>query len=109
MTALRRVGVLAVLLLSVAGCEAIVAPSGAISFQPVAITMRIPADMALSVITGLDCNIARLSPGQQYCQRIDHPPAPPFCTHSLAGIDCWTMADPFGYPQRQVADTPFGR
>lgn len=66
---------------------------------------RPPADVGLVPVTELDCSILRLVTGRPYCRVIPPPPSrPPFCTRSLAGVDCWNTVDPFGYYQREVAD-----
>lgn len=64
-------------------------------------------DIGISAITGRDCSVVRLDAGKTYCApRIDTPPPQPFCTRSLARVNCW--ADPYLVPgnQHEVGDTP---
>ena len=57
--------------------------------------------------TSRDCSLVRWDRGQGFCRAPDLPPAPPpYCSRSLAGVDCWT--DPTGLvnPPRPLADGP---
>jgi hypothetical protein len=55
---------------------------------------RTPADAVYSWWTGRDCSLARLDAGETYCRPVEPPPpAPVFCTRSLARVDCWADAD----------------
>jgi hypothetical protein len=107
MTSLRCLALLSVLACGLCGCEAAVAPLAVASLVSIATIKRDPADVVVSLVTGLDCSIVRMARGKNYCQAMAPPPSPPrYCTHSLAGIDCWDSPNPFGYPQREVADGP---
>lgn len=102
---IRAALVLAAALL-LTGCEA-VGPLAAASVGSVVVFKRGPVDIVVSAATGLDCSVVRLSAGRSYCQPPEPPPAPPpYCTRSLAAVNCWDVAYPFGVYQREVADGP---
>jgi len=73
----------------------------------VAVIQRSPVDAVYSLVTGRDCSVVRLDEGKSYCRPVDPPPEiQPFCTRSLAGVDCWQ--DPTTVPghPRPVGDSP---
>lgn len=91
--------------LLLAGCEAagwVAAGTGA----SLAVMQRTPVDAVVSLVTGKDCSIARSDRGQTYCREDPAPQPQPYCTRSLGTPDCWTRPDPFGVPQREIADGP---
>ena len=64
-------------------------------------------DMLVSAARGQDCSIVRLEQGKSYCRPADPPPAPqPFCTRSLAVVDCWSNPQALTGPRIPVADGP---
>jgi hypothetical protein len=68
---------------------------------------RTPADAAYSWWTGRDCSVVRLDQGQTYCRPVEPKPEPqPFCTRTLASVNCWQ--DPATVPGHPhgVADGP---
>jgi hypothetical protein len=68
---------------------------------------RTPADAVYSIITDRDCSVARLDRGESYCRPTLPPPAaPPYCTRSLAAVDCWQDGDSVPGQHRGVADGP---
>lgn len=86
---------LTLLLLSgcVEGAEAV----AAVTVGSVTIIGRTPIDAAHSLVTGKDCSMVRLDQGKTYCRPIEPPPDPqPYCTRSLAVVDCWM--DPAAVP-----------
>ena len=50
--------------------------------------------------------LAALMAALSGCSSEPLPPPQPFCTRSLATVDCWPWPFPFGYYQREVADGP---
>lgn len=98
--------VLLLLLLGLSGCETLGIFAGA-EAASVVVFGRGVTDMGVSAVTGRDCSIVRLDKGQTYCAaRYEAPRPQPFCTRSLARVDCWE--DPALLPRQQpeVADTP---
>ena len=95
--------------LAVAGCDVplyqplgIATAAGAAS---IVLIHRTPIDALYSVISGRDCSIVYLDRLQDYCKPLDVPPPPlPYCTRSLANVDCWT--NPTANLGRPVADQP---
>ena len=98
--------------LTLAGCGApYTAPLGAfwaLNAAAIPVIHRSVPDAAYSAITGRDCSIVRLDQNLTYCRPVEPPPEPPpYCTRSLANVDCWR--DPAALPQPlppQVADGP---
>lgn len=101
--------VLLTVALLLTGCETALGPLAAASVGSIVLIKRSPVDLMVSAVTGLDCSIVRLSANRSYCAPAEQPPAPPpYCTRSLAAVDCWTTPNPFGVYQREVADGPQG-
>ncbi len=64
-------------------------------------------DLVYSGVTGRDCSMVRLDRGDSYCRPVDLPPPPqPYCTRSLAGVDCWTHPELVPNLPPQVAELP---
>lgn len=64
-------------------------------------------DLVYSGVTGRDCSMVRLDRGDSYCRLVDPPlPPQPYCTHSLAGIDCWAQPERMPNLPPQVAELP---
>lgn len=64
-------------------------------------------DLGVSAVSGRDCSIVRLDRRQTYCAPRDPPfDEGPYCTRSLARVDCWV--DPATLPPGSgpVGDTP---
>lgn len=79
-----------------------------VDIPAVVVNGRTGRDAATSETVQMDCSIVRWSVGGSYCKPLEAPSMPPqYCTRSLAGVDCWTRVNPFGYPQRGVADGPW--
>lgn len=96
-------------LLAVAGCNVPwQQPVGAVALAGAAsivIIHRTPIDALFSLVAGRDCSIVYLDQLQDYCKPLDTPPIPlPYCTRSLANVDCWANAS--GGLGRPVADQP---
>lgn len=70
-----------------------------------AVLQRSPIDTIYSLVTGKDCSSLHLERRGEYCRTREVLTAPPFCTRSLAEVDCWTETAPYG-PQRAVSDIP---
>jgi len=81
---------------------------GVANVASVAIIGRTLPDALVSVVANKDCSAVRLEQGKTYCREPEPPPAvPPFCTRSLADVECWPRADTQpGPPRRGVADGP---
>ncbi len=75
------------------------------SVTSLAVLERGVVDAAYSAVTGKDCSLVHIERRGEYCRT--EPAAMPvaFCTRSLADVDCWTVAQPYG-PQQPVAATP---
>ncbi len=73
----------------------------------VAVFGRDVVDIGVSAATGRDCSLVRLDRHQTYCApRETLPPPPPFCTRTLADVQCWTDPERFASPPRQIVDAP---
>jgi hypothetical protein len=73
----------------------------------IAVMQRSPFDAVYSIASGKDCSIVRLDQGKSYCRPVEPPPEQqPYCTRSLAVVDCWR--DPASLPDRppEVGDGP---
>jgi hypothetical protein len=80
---------------------------GAVNVTSIVVIGRTPIDAIYSLSKGKDCSVVRLDEGKTYCRPIEPPPPPqPFCTRSLAVVNCWT--DPANLPDHppSVVDTP---
>ena len=89
------------LLLMLVGCgatpEQLAAGVAGVGFGSVAVIQRTPLDAVVSVVSGRDCSVVRLEQGKTYCRPVEPPPEPqPYCTRSLAAVDCWS--DPASVP-----------
>jgi hypothetical protein len=99
------------MLLLLPGCAPQSEPTGAFAAAnaaSVTVFGRAVSDMVYSGLTGKNCSVVRLEQGKSYCKPLEPPPAaPPFCTRSLGGIDCWSNPEGLnGPPPRGVADGP---
>ena len=73
----------------------------------IAIFHRSMPDMVYSAVTGRDCSVVRLDEGQSYCRPVDPSvPPQPYCTRSLAGVDCWAHPEQIPGLPTQVAQGP---
>jgi len=106
---MRRTRIIAALAsLALASCQAQGPPRPVVVVEAVVVDGRTGRDAAAPQVILMDCSIVRWAVGGRYCRPLEEPPTPPqYCTRSLAGVDCWTRANPFGYPQRGVADGPW--
>jgi hypothetical protein len=83
-----------------------VAVLAGIDAASIAIFGRDVGDLAISTVTGRDCSIVRLDRRQSYCRPTEPPPGPqPFCTRSLARVDCWRNPEALHAPH-PVAEGP---
>ena len=93
-----------------AACSAWIDPSGgfmAANIASVIVFGRAVPDLVVSGFTGHDCSVVRLEQGLNYCREPDGPPAPPpFCTRSLARVDCWARPEELTDHPHSVADGP---
>lgn len=93
-------------------CSAWIDPSGgfmAANIASIVVFGRAVPDLLVSGVTGQDCSVVRLEQGLNYCRDPDPPPAPPpFCSRSLAGVNCWTNPGELTDHPRGVADGPAG-
>ena len=92
-----------------AGCvpAAVVPLTVATLGADVAIFHRTLPDLIYSGITGRDCSLVRVDRGDSYC-RPTAPPVPPqpYCTRSLAGVDCWAHPELMANVPPQVGQGP---
>lgn len=91
-------------------CAAWIEPSGGFAaanvFSVTVFGGAVP-DLIVSGITGRDCGVVRLEQGLNYCRAAEQPPEPPpFCTRSLARVDCWVNPAELTDHPRGVADGP---
>ena len=64
-------------------------------------------DLVYSGVTGRDCSMVRLDRGESYCRTVALPlPPQPYCTRSLAGVDCWAQPERMHNLAPQVAELP---
>jgi predicted small lipoprotein YifL len=103
-----RYRLLALLLLTLAGCAdpgpVVGSVMGANLVSVMLIGRDIP-DAVVSTVTGRDCSIVRLDKGLSYCRLREPPLAPaPYCTKSIGAVDCWRQAPLTMPPTRGVAD-----
>ncbi len=88
------------------GCIAAAAVAGA-DAGTVAIFGRDIVDIGVSAVTGRDCSVVRLDRQQDYCAPREHAPlADPYCSRTLADVQCWSNPEAFVIPPRQITDTP---
>jgi hypothetical protein len=102
-----RAVLLPLLLLPLAGCFE---PNGAfLAANAASVTVfghAIP-DLVYSAVTGKNCSVVRLDQGKTYCTPQEQPPVPPpYCTRSLANIDCWQNPAALPGPPPELADGP---
>lgn len=90
------------------GCTAgVVVPVAGAFGADVAILHRTVLDTIYSALTGRDCSMVRLDRGESYCKPVDPPVPPiPYCTRSLAGVDCWAHPELMPGIPAQVAQGP---
>ncbi len=94
------------LLFALTGCAATQALVG-VEAASVAVFGRDIVDIGVSAVTGRDCSLVRLDRRQTYCAPKEQLPVPPpFCTRTLADVQCWADPEHFASVPRQVADTP---
>ena len=95
-----------VILGSLSGCAAAEGLAVA-DVATVTIFGRDIVDLGTSGISGRDCSIVRLEQGKTYCAPKEQlPPALPYCTRSLADVQCWSDPDHLSPRGRSVADQP---
>ena len=94
------------------GCEvggpALFGYMAGINGAAIPIIHRTVTDAVISAVMQHDCSVVRVDEGKTYCRPYDPlPPPVPYCTQSLANVDCWQ--DPTALPRPippQVADGP---
>ena len=104
---------LPVVLVLLAGCQAVGAPGAPLIAIPAVVEAaslrvfgRTTGDSIVSLFTGEDCSIARIGRGDAYCGQDNAPAPPPMCTRSLGAVDCWTVPPAAWPPYRGVANGP---
>jgi hypothetical protein len=103
-------------LLPFAGCGITPDAAGAVAVGVIAVGVatvatiqRSPADAVYSLFTGRDCSVVRLDQGKTYCRPVEpKPEPPPFCTRTLAAVNCWRDPDTMPGQPHGVADGPAG-
>ena len=109
MTSLRSlaaIGGIALLAGPLGGCVAAAAVGG-VEAGSVAVFGRDVVDIGVSAVTGRDCSIVHLDRKQDYCAPHEHVPlADPYCSRTLANVQCWSNPENFANPPRQIVDTP---
>jgi hypothetical protein len=93
--------------LALAGCDAALEGTAAVTVGSVAVIHRTPVDAVVSLVTGKDCSAVRLDQGKTYCRPTEPvPDAPPYCTRSLGVADCWKDPGAMSDLPPEVADGP---
>ena len=94
--------------LCLAGCvPSTVFPLAAGARAEVAVFHRTVPDLLYSAVSGRNCSLVRLDESKTYCKPVDPPVAPiPYCTRSLAGIDCWAHPELIPGIPAEVAQGP---
>ncbi len=90
------------------GCvDGAIATAGA-NLASVTLIHRTLVDGVYSLVTGKDCSIVNLDRGEAWCRPPEPPPAQqPYCTRSLANVDCWASPENLGSPPpRTLAEGP---
>ncbi len=88
------------------GCVAAAAVAGA-DAATVSIFGRDMVDIGVSAVTGRDCSIVRLDRRQDYCAPREHIPlTDPYCSRTLADVQCWSNPEAFVVPPHDIVDTP---
>lgn len=72
----------------------------------VAVFGRGLGDLGVSAATGRDCSIVRLERGQTYCAPVPEQLPEPYCTRTLARVDCWASLDLLPRPTAGIAEAP---
>ncbi len=94
------------LLPCLAGCVGAEVLAG-VEVASVTVFGRDVVDLGVSAVTGRDCSVVRLDRRQPYCAaRETLPGPPPFCTRSLADVQCWVDPEHLADRPRQIVDTP---
>jgi len=87
-----------------AGTAAVVT-IGALNLGTIPVMQRTPIDAWWSYTHDQDCSVVRWDRGLSYCRPVEPPPtAPPFCSFSLAGVDCWSDPVSLSNRPRELAD-----
>jgi hypothetical protein len=98
---------LLLLALVLSGCDAAYEGVAAVTVGSIATIHRTPIDAVVSLVTGKDCSAVRLDQNKTYCRPTDPPPeVPPYCTRSLATVDCWNDPSAMSDLPPEVADGP---
>ena len=64
-------------------------------------------DAGVSAVTGKDCSVVRLDRQQTYCAPRERLPGPPpYCTRTLADVECWADPETFASLPRPLAASP---
>lgn len=88
------------------GCVAAAALGGA-EAGSVAVFGRGIVDIGVSAATGRDCSVVHLDRRQDYCAPRERLPGPePYCSRTLADVQCWSDPQDFVSVPRQIVDTP---
>ncbi len=94
---------LALLASPLGGCVA----TAAVDAASIAVFGRDVGDIGVSAITGRDCSVVHLDRRQDYCAPQERLPlAEPYCSRTLADVQCWSNPESFGSLPRQIVDTP---
>jgi hypothetical protein len=106
---IRHFPILALLtsmLIALGGCAAAEGLAAA-DVASVAVFGRDIVDIGVSAVSGRDCSIVRLDQGTTYCAPKEHLPGPlPYCSRSLADVQCWSNPERLNVAPRAIADQP---
>lgn len=95
------------LLLALTACAEPTGAFTAANAASVVVFGRAIPDLVVSATSGRDCSVVRLDQGKSYCRPLEELPMPqPYCTRSLAVVDCWLNPEELPGPPPNVADGP---
>ena len=106
MSSLSRAAVLLLAAAPLAGCVGVGVAAG-VEAASVTVFGRGVVDAGVSAVTGKDCSVVRLDRQQTYCAPRERLPGPPpYCTRTLADVECWADPETFASLPRPLADSP---
>lgn len=84
-----------------------IGPTIGLTAAAIPVIRRTPLDAVYSLATGQDCSVVRWDRGLGYCRTMEPPPpVPPYCSRSLAGVDCWRDPVLLANRPHELADGP---
>jgi len=95
----------AIVLISLAACNALYTPIAAIEGASAVGTGKTFSDHLVSYASGKDCSTVRSNSGRTYCRENEpNPTAKVWCYRTLGKPVCYNRPDPFSGNQRKIGD-----